>query len=483
MTQVDTTQERLPEPRGLTLAAAAILLAVFVVDLRLPPGAAACQLHAAVVLLGLWSTRRFTLALAAAGAGLTVAGAALGPSGPAGWMALVNRPLTLLAIGLVAAVVLRHHAVEDRLRQERLSAEARRVQQRRTEHLLQFVLGSVPVGLVSVGQDLVVGLAGGRGLERMGLPPGDWGGRVLTDVPGLAGLVEGARRAGQGESFTEERLAKDGCLELHWAPLRDDRGELVGSVAVALDITRRRQAEMERQRSESELRSKQSLARLGEMAAVVAHEVRNPLAGIKGAIQVIGGRLPPESPLRPVVADIVERIDSLTEVTEELLLFSRPRPPRFEEVELLPLLREAGGLLREDRRFSAVRVEVEGGEVAVRGDAALLRQVFHNLLLNAAQAMDGGGTIRVFADQGHGVAQVSVRDDGPGIPLSLRERVFEPFVTTKHRGTGLGLALVKRVVEAHAGEVGLNCPSDGGTVLTVRLPATPSAAGSSALRE
>ncbi|HEY7513766.1 MAG TPA: ATP-binding protein, partial [Vicinamibacteria bacterium] len=351
-----------------------------------------------------------------------------------------------------------------------------------TEHLLQLVLGSVPVGLVSVDRDLVVGLAAGRGLERMGLSPGEWGGQALAEVPGLASLIEGARRAGEGEPFTEERRARDGFLELHWAPLRDDRGEVVGSVAVVLDVTRRRKAEVERQRSESELRSKESLARLGEMAAVVAHEVRNPLAGIKGAIQVIGGRLPSESPLRPVVAEIVGRIDALAEVTEELLLFSRPRPPRFEAVELLPLLLEAGRLLRADHRFSGIRVEVEGKPVTVRGDPALLRQVFQNLLLNAAQALDGGGTVRVRAAPGNGSALVSVRDDGPGVPVSLRERVFDPFVTTRHRGTGLGLALVKRVVEAHAGEVVLSCPPDGGTVLTVRLPMAPSAAETPALR-
>jgi signal transduction histidine kinase len=212
------------------------------------------------------------------------------------------------------------------------------------------------------------------------------------------------------------------------------------------------------------------------MAAVVAHEVRNPLAGIKGAIQVIGGRLPADAPLRPVVAEIVGRIDALSEVTEELLLFSRPRAPRFEAVELLPLLREAGGLLRADHRFPEIRVEVDGWPGTVRGDPGLLRQVFQNLLLNAAQAVDGRGTVRVRAERGNGSALVSVRDDGPGIPETLRARVFDPFVTTRHRGTGLGLALVKRVVEAHEGEVGLVCPPDGGTVLTVRLPTPPAPA-------
>jgi signal transduction histidine kinase len=363
--------------------------------------------------------------------------------------------------------------VEERLRDERLAAKSRRADQRRTERLLDLVLDSVPVGLVSVGRDLVVGLAAGRGLERLGLPPGEWVGQELGNVPGLAWLLEGAGRAAQGESFTEERLARDGWLELHWAPLRGDTGEVMGSVAVALDVTLRRQAEMERQRSESELRSKESLARLGEMAAVVAHEVRNPLAGIKGAIQVIGGRLGAEHPLRPVVADIIGRIDALSEVTEELLLFSRPRAPRFEVVELLPLLREVGGLLKADPRFSRMQVEFEGRPLTVRGDLRLLRQVFQNLLLNAAQAVDGQGIVRVLADQANGLAIVSVRDDGPGVPEPLRARVFDPFVTTRHRGTGLGLALVKRAVEAHGGEVGLLCPPEGGTVLTVRLPAPP----------
>jgi signal transduction histidine kinase len=257
-----------------------------------------------------------------------------------------------------------------------------------------------------------------------------------------------------------------------WLAVADRSLAIVAIWATALAVVRHKTVESrlseERRRAEAALRKQQALAQLGEMAAVVAHEVRNPLAGIRATLQVLSTRLPAKD--QPTVSSLYARIDALNEMTESLLLFSRPRAPRLEPLALTPLLREAAGLLRGDGRWARVQVELSGEDACVHADPLLLRGVFLNVLLNAAQAMGGSGTVRVRIASADGWCRVSITDAGPGIPAKVLERVFEPFFTTKHRGTGLGLAVVRRQVEAHGGEVTIACPPDGGTVVTVTLP-------------
>lgn len=260
--------------------------------------------------------------------------------------------------------------------------------------------------------------------------------------------------------------AKDGAY--YWVdttivPFVDGRGQPYRYMAIRSDITGRKQAE-------TELRRQEALAQLGRMAAQVAHEVKNPLAGISGALQIIRRRLPPESQDQPVIDEILQRIDALNEWIQELLVFSRPRSPRFVKIRALPLLRETIALLDNDPQFNEVESELEGADLVLPGDRELLKSVFLNLVLNAAQAMNGQGRIRVRLAPRNGRCRISVEDDGPGIPREQRDRVFEPFFTTKSKGSGLGLAVAKQVVVAHGGEIEIACPEDGGTRVTVWLP-------------
>ena len=225
-----------------------------------------------------------------------------------------------------------------------------------------------------------------------------------------------------------------------------------------------------RVRMEEQLREQTSLARLGEMAAVIAHEVKNPLAGIRGAIQVIGGRLPKESKDAAVVKEIVNRIDTLNELIKDLLLFARPPQPRPLPVDLAGLVRTTADLLAGDPALNGVAIHIDGDAPAVMADAELLKIVFQNLLVNAAQAMQGRGEIRVTLQTLDGTCRVAVRDTGPGIAADVRERIFTPFFTTKARGTGLGLATARRIVEAHAGRIAIDDAAGGGTTVTVELP-------------
>ncbi|HYM26259.1 MAG TPA: PAS domain S-box protein [Vicinamibacterales bacterium] len=223
---------------------------------------------------------------------------------------------------------------------------------------------------------------------------------------------------------------------------------------------------------EVQLREQASMARIGEMAAVIAHEVKNPLAGIRGAIQVIGRRLPADSRDFEVTKEIVSRIDTLNDLIKDLLLFARPPQPKPTRVDVASLLTATADLLKADPLWKDVCVEIDGSAPPVAVDAELLKIVFVNLFVNGSQAMHGRGTIRASVASTGGWCRVTIADAGPGIAADAREKIFTPFFTTKARGTGLGLPTAKRFVEAHQGRIGVDCPPAGGTIVTIELPAS-----------
>ena len=260
--------------------------------------------------------------------------------------------------------------------------------------------------------------------------------------------------------------AKDG--HFYWVdttivPFLDERGKPYQYIAIRADITARKAAE-------DTLVQHEALAKVGEMAAVVAHEVRNPLAGIKGVMQVLVARRPEGDADVPVMNDIVARIDSLSELVNDLMLFARPRAPRPIELRLQPIVAEAITLVRRDPAGVSVQIEVEAADATIKADVELLRAALLNLLLNAAQAVGERGTIQVRTTISSEHAIIEIRDDGPGIPAALHDRVLEPFFTTKARGGGLGLPIAKRSAELHGGSLTLSSPDTGGTVATLTLP-------------
>ncbi len=225
-----------------------------------------------------------------------------------------------------------------------------------------------------------------------------------------------------------------------------------------------------RVRMEEQLREQAAMAHLGQMAAVIAHEVKNPLAGIRGAVQVIGRRLPPESRDAAVTNEIVKRIDGLNDLMKDLLLFARPPQPKPALVNVAELISSTASLLADDPSVDRVHVEVHGTTPPIMADAELLKIVFVNLLVNGAHAMDGRGVIRVSLGTAAGMCRIAFHDGGPGIPTEIREKIFTPFFTTKSKGTGLGLPTTKRLIDAHAGRIDIECPPGGGTIVTVQLP-------------
>jgi signal transduction histidine kinase len=251
-------------------------------------------------------------------------------------------------------------------------------------------------------------------------------------------------------------------------PFLNDRGKPYQYIAIRSDITARKLAE-------EKLMQQAALARVGQMAAVVAHEVRNPLAGIKGAVQVLMSRRAAGDGEIPVMRDIVGRIDSLSELINDLMIYARPRPPRLSHIELRPLISDAVTIVRRDPAAQSIDIGIEGDDVSASVDNELIRATLLNLMLNAAQAMAGHGRIAVKLGKSGDFAVIEVRDTGPGIPPDIRNQVFEPFFTTKARGGGLGLPIARRTAELHGGSLALECPDGGGTVVTMRLPVSPAA--------
>ena len=251
-------------------------------------------------------------------------------------------------------------------------------------------------------------------------------------------------------------------------PLRLSVGEMVIDgepkfTGILHDLTARVQLE-------SQLREQAALTRLGEMAAVVAHEVKNPLTGIRGAVQIIGSRLPAGSRDADVIKEIVSRIDALNDLMKDLLLFARPPQPRMASVDPVPIVATVIGLARQDPSARAVAFDLDGAAPPIHADPELLKLILQNLLLNAVHAVQGRGSIRVEIRASDATCAIAVIDTGPGIPPEVREKLFTPFFTTKSRGTGLGLSTAKRFVEAQGGSISIECPASGGTTVVIRLP-------------
>lgn len=226
---------------------------------------------------------------------------------------------------------------------------------------------------------------------------------------------------------------------------------------------------------EDQLREATALARLGEMAAVIAHEVKNPLAAVRGAVQVIGSRLPPKTSDGAIVTEIIARLDGLNDLIQDLLVFARPPVPRPLATDLRVLVAAVAALMKRDPAFRDLDVAIDGDPPAALADPNLLTIALQNLLINAAQAQ-GRGTIRVSLQPVSQGIRVEIADSGSGIPAEIRADLFRAFKTTKARGTGLGMATAKRLLESQGGTIAADCPASGGTVITVTIPAAPAAA-------
>ncbi len=236
-------------------------------------------------------------------------------------------------------------------------------------------------------------------------------------------------------------------------------------------LQRARQVEQEVQRGH--LARVEQLATLGEVAASLAHEIRNPLSGAKAAIDVLAGEEKTEEPRRILHAVSAElaRVDG---VVRQLLKFARPKAPVLAKVELRALLDQAVLLSGPRAAAQGATLEVERGSEPrdVVADPDMVLQVIVNLIINALHATEGvaGATVVLSTSMRDGLAACSLRDNGPGVPADKADAIFRPFMTTKAQGTGLGLATSRRLVELHGGRLWLDNPGAPGACFTFTLP-------------
>jgi signal transduction histidine kinase len=308
--------------------------------------------------------------------------------------------------------------------------------------------------------------------------------QVLRDRPDVARIVAGAFELSHLPNRAELRLKSTGkVIGYTLSQVRDNRGRVTGATLFFKDLTRVEQLE-ERER----LRDR--LAALGEMAAAIAHEVKNPLAGIEVMAGILRRQLPESLDAQMILGDIIKEAKMANAIVVEVLDFVRPIRLQVERVALSDVLRDAV-LMAEShvpRGQVQVSVELADGLAPIQGDPHQLRQIFTNLMTNAFEALSGAGHVRVAAAQlpaeeetttgaeAHGIpmVQVEVSDDGPGMPADIMDRIFSPFFTTKPKGSGLGLAIVRKIVDAHDGRIDVSARATGGTRFRITLPVSGS---------
>ena len=224
---------------------------------------------------------------------------------------------------------------------------------------------------------------------------------------------------------------------------------------------------------EERLTQAEHLAEIGKLAASLAHEIKNPLAGISGAIQVIRDAMHPDDPKRSIIGEIISQIHRLDAAVRDLLLYARPTMPAKAEMSLTDAVRRVLMILAQEPAFRHVAVYFDPQErnSSICADRSQIEQLLLNLLINAAHASEGFGQVRVGIESLPDRVRLSVIDTGIGMTPEMQQRAFEPFYTTKTRGTGLGLSICKRVVETHGGTIELKSVPGHGTTVCVDLPA------------
>ena len=251
----------------------------------------------------------------------------------------------------------------------------------------------------------------------------------------------------------------------------DEIGELGRKFNHMMQQLRESREEIERLHR-TQMSRAEHLATLGEMATGLAHEIRNPLAGIAGVIEIIGRDLPSTSPARAVVKDVRLEIAQINHILTDLLETARPHPPQVRRSNLNTTVEHAVMLARQQVLSKPITIELQQAPdlSEVEHDSDQIHQVLLNLLLNAVQAMDAPGSVRVEISQQGGCACVVVADTGRGIAPQHLANIFRPFYTTKGNGTGLGLSLARRIVEEHHGRIEVNSAVGKGSKFTVLLP-------------
>jgi len=246
--------------------------------------------------------------------------------------------------------------------------------------------------------------------------------------------------------------------------LKDSHDRLTGEV-------RRLRGQIEQK--DRELARRQRLAALGEMAAGVAHEIRNPLAGIQLCATMLQKDLAAQPAPHKLASQISQGVRMLDAIVRDILAFAGPNEPRLEDVPLMRVIESSLASMALSPGFERAPIDIDPSveSMVIRGEQRLLERAMVNLLSNAVEASGVDGRVRVYASVGdEDNCLISIADNGPGIERELAERIFNPFFTTKDKGAGLGLAIVHRIIDAHGGSIRVLPAHGGGTEFQLSLP-------------
>lgn len=333
------------------------------------------------------------------------------------------------------------------------------------------VVSSLPDGLVAFDREGRIDECNAAGADLLGVGASSALGQGASWLPAPLDAMAAYLLGGGVLAPTEVECRRaDGTsvpLGVRGARIVDDEGRAVGVILLLRDLSEVRHLE-------AEVRRREKLAAVGNLAAGVAHEIRNPLSSIKGYATYFGTRFPEGSDDREAARVMVQEVDRLNRVISDLIGLSRPSDIRPRPTRVADIVDHALRLVRPDAeaRKVAVRFEAAPDVPEALVDPDRFAQALLNVCLNGMEAMGDGGELMVTAYRhGDGRVAVSVRDTGPGISPENLSRVFDPYFTTKGQGTGLGLAIVHKIIEAHEGEVGFRSEPGHGTECTFILPA------------
>jgi signal transduction histidine kinase len=357
------------------------------------------------------------------------------------------------------------------------------------DRFFRHLVGSMRNGVIAIHRDGSLALVNDEACRIFVLPRDEaWTGQPFSDAfrsrPDLIRVLSGAFEMSTLPNRAELRLKDlDRVIGYTLSQVRNEADVPIGAVLFFKDLTQVEQAE-ERDR----LRDR--LASLGEMAAGIAHELKNPLAGIEVMAGLLRRQVPDSPAAQALLADILSEAKLANAIVVEMLEFVRPIRLQMEPVDVATVLQQSvtNAESKVPRRDIDIVFDVAQGLPLIDGDASQLCQVFSNLLTNAFEAMGGRGRVTLRAvpesaepDPGAADAPertpsvvIDVEDDGPGVPADLRDRIFNPFFTTKTTGSGLGLPIVRKIVDAHDGRIDLGDAPGHGTRFRVTLPVSSS---------
>jgi PAS domain S-box-containing protein len=370
-----------------------------------------------------------------------------------------------------------HDAVAKLKAQERATAARADA----SERLSDEIISSLTAGLLVVDLDAKIRILNPAGRRMLGSADsealGDYH-KVLAEP--LARMIDeclSTRTPIRRRTVKFSTDAGDMHLGVTVSPLFDDRSELHGAVCLFSDLTAVKSLE-------EQLRLKESLATVGELTAGIAHEFRNGLATIHGYSKLIDLHALPDS-YRPYVEGIRAETEAMTQMVTNFLNFARPAQLVLSPIDLRAVCERAAEEIRPEARALGGEIELRGEFGTLEGDEVLLRQAFSNLLRNAVEACAGAAVIPTVViqsevDAGQKISRIAVHDNGPGVEPAARERIFHPFFTSKRNGTGLGLAVVMKIIVFHNGRIGVATSPQGGASMQITLP-VPEASAVAAL--